>query len=339
MAIVEMKHVDMLALKKDRHALLYEIQKLGCFQLLPSDAEDVSFNRTISEKDLPSLEDALTRVSWAIGKLHRYDKTKKPLMADKPSIDETQAQTLLGRQPELMKIVERLEMLEREAGDLRGQTARMEATREQLLPWQNFALAPDEVHSTRNTVAMLGTVQLSAVKQWQENGGLGDLCDVEQVSEQRDLAYVYILMHRSNQEQVMRQLKEANFSAVTLPQSHMSVAEQLKALDHENVEIETKQNTVIGQISDLAVNIGDLQQLFDILNSKRERLLASKNFSQSESTFFLQGWVPAPMTEKIEKKLTKVAPTVALSFYDPEPGEEPPVVLQNAPVMTPFESV
>ncbi|MDD3214507.1 MAG: V-type ATP synthase subunit I, partial [Eubacteriales bacterium] len=42
---------------------------------------------------------------------------------------------------------------------------------------------------------------------------------------------------------------------------------------------------------------------------------------------------------KIEKKLTKVAPTVALSFYDPEPGEEPPVVLQNAPVMTPFESV
>ena len=35
MAIVEMKHVDMLALQRDKHALLRALQKLHCFQITP----------------------------------------------------------------------------------------------------------------------------------------------------------------------------------------------------------------------------------------------------------------------------------------------------------------
>ena len=46
MAIVEMKHVDMLAMESDRQALLTAIQKMGCLQLTLADAEDVTFNRT-----------------------------------------------------------------------------------------------------------------------------------------------------------------------------------------------------------------------------------------------------------------------------------------------------
>lgn len=53
MAIVEMKHVDMLALDADKPVLLREIQKLGCIQLLPSDSSDASFNRIGGEKELP----------------------------------------------------------------------------------------------------------------------------------------------------------------------------------------------------------------------------------------------------------------------------------------------
>ena len=44
MAIVEMKHVDMLALKKDKHALLLAIQKLGCFQLTAQDMDGAAFD-------------------------------------------------------------------------------------------------------------------------------------------------------------------------------------------------------------------------------------------------------------------------------------------------------
>ena len=45
------------------------------------------------------------------------------------------------------------------------------------------------------------------------------------------------------------------------------------------------------------------------------------------------------MAEKAETQLRKVSPTVALEFYDPLEGEEPPVLLHNPKIATPFESV
>ena len=69
-----------------------------------------------------------------------------------------------------------------------------------------------------------------------------------------------------------------------------------------------------------------LRQLYDLLSSRRERLQAVKHLTESEQTFFLQGWVPAPMMKVVEETLKKVSPTVALEFSDPREGEEPPVL-------------
>ena len=71
MAIVEMKHVDMLALESDRQSLLEAIQKLGCVQLLPADSEDATFNKALPTVGLPALEETISRVGWAI---HRLSK-------------------------------------------------------------------------------------------------------------------------------------------------------------------------------------------------------------------------------------------------------------------------
>ncbi|NLI20348.1 MAG: V-type ATP synthase subunit I [Clostridiales bacterium] len=339
MAIVEMKHVDMLALEKDKQPLLRAIQKLGCFQLVQADSEDVNFSRAPAVATLPSLEETITRLGWAIGKLHRYDTTKKPLMADKPTIDEEQAQNVHARQKELMATVDQLEALERRAGDLRGQIARVEAAREQLLPWRTFALPLDEIQSTRNTVAMLGSLQKTVLDEWIAQDKLGELCYVEPVSAQRDQVYAYLLLHRTHRDEVMALLKEANFVAITLPASPLTAEQRLTELDAEQAEIEARQKETTAGMAAMAGEIGALMQLFDVLSSQRVRLAASRQFSVSERTFFLQGWVPAPMTERIEQRLKKVSPTVALEFTDPAEGEEPPVLLHNAKPFAPFESV
>ena len=82
-----------------------------------------------------------------------------------------------------------------------------------------------------------------------------------------------------------------------------------------------------------------LKQLYDILDSKLARLSAMQQLSRSERTFFMQGWVPAPMIPAVEEKLHSVSATVALRFYDAQEGEEPPVLLHNRPRVTPFETV
>ena len=339
MAIVEMKHVDMLALDADKPVLLREIQKLGCIQLLPSDSSDASFNRIGGEKELPVLEETVNRVLWAIGKLNRFDKTKKALMADKPSIDETQAQQVLDRKAELMAVVENLEALERESGELRGQTARVDAAREQLQPWINLPVPLNELRATHYTLTVLGTAPKAGAASWISDNTLGELCEITQISQERDQAYLYLLMYRTCAERVMQTLKDGGFAAITLPQLPATVRQQLTELEAQRAEIEEKQKDITARTAAQVSEILALQQLYDILNAKRVRLIAAQNFSASQHTFFLQGWVPDMMVDKVEKRLRKVSPTVALEFYDAAQGEEPPVLLHNAAVVEPFESV
>ena len=339
MAIVEMKHVDMLALDRDRPALLRAIQKLGCFQLQASDAEDVTFNRIGAVRELPALEETLNRIAWAIQKLNRYDTAKKALMADNPSIDEAQAEALLAQEASLLDVVAQLEALEREAGDLRGQVARVSATRDQLMPWRTLALPLEEVHATRNTVAMLGTVRLTALDAWNAKHTLGDLCGVEMVSTERDLAYVYVLAHRDQRDALMQTLKDGGFAPVTVPQGEGTAGQRLETLRAEEATLNDQLSENTAKVAAMGSHINNLRFLHDLLQSKRQRLLAASSLSASERTFFLQGWVPKQMISKVEKDLQAVSPTVALEFYDAAEGEEPPVLLHNTPVFSPFESV
>jgi len=339
MAIVEMKHVDMLALLHDKQALLRAVQKLGCFQITAQQADQTTLDPAKAEKDLPSLEETLTRIDWAIGKLHRFDTAKKPFLSDKPSISEQEAQETLSRLPAALQTIQSLEALERRAGDLRGQSARIDAAREQLLPWESLNVPLHEVHDTKATVQMIGTVPKEALDAWLAENSLSELCYLQQVSQQRDLECVYLVMHRDCKDEALQKLKDIGFAQVVIRDVYETAADHIKALDKEQADIEQRRQDTNAKMQALATHLETLRQLYDLLSSKRERLAASRHLTESEKTFFLQGWVPAPMIPKVEEALTKVSPTVALSFYDPLPDEDMPVLLHNNKAATPFESV
>lgn len=336
MAIVEMKRASLLGLQTDEKAILRALQKLGCFQVTPAEEDAQSFHKPSARGGLPAVEEKISRVQWAIGRLGKYDTTKAPLLGGKPSVTEEEIQGVLDRQAELFETVEALEALEREAGDLRGQQTRVLASCELLAPWQGFALPISQVRATRNTVAMLGTVQKSALENWLPDAP--SLCSVETVSLQRDLACVYVVMHRSVQGEVMGALKEMSFAPVAL-NAEGTVAEELEACQRQLQEIDAQSEEIKQKTAGHVRDIGDLKILADCLNSQRQRLLAAEGFVSSERTFYLRGWVPAAMTERVEKALRKVSPSVSMEFETPEEGDEPPVLLRNNAVVTPFESV
>ena len=233
MAIVEMKHVDMLALQRDKQALFRALQKLQCFQITPQKTDEKTFALAKTDADLPTVEETLTKIEWAIGKLHRYDPVKKPFLSDLPAIDEKQAEETLQKLPSMMLTVGMLESLERKAGDLRGQSARIDAAREQLLPWQDLNVPLHEIRDTKTTVQMIGTVPKEALDQWLSEGKQSELCYLREVSQQRDQACVYLILHRSCKDEVLQKLKEIGFAQVVLRDVYETAAERVKALDKE----------------------------------------------------------------------------------------------------------
>ena len=339
MAIVEMKRMELLALQKDKRPLLQAMQKLECVQVSELGKQERAFGRTQAARELPRLEEDVQRVQWAIQRLSKYDDYKPMLLGAKPEITAEQAADVRARQESLMQTVSALEGLERETGELRGQTARLQAMREQLLPWQGFGESMEALQGTRNTLAMLGTVQKSALEAMQSEGRLPALCCVRVVSVQRDQSYVYIVCHRSCWEQALTVLKEGNFTQVQLPGVTDTVPAALESQARELDEIARKQTELQERVASYANAGSDLRILCDLLRNDVERLRAEGDFSLSGKTFYLKGWVPAPQCERVEQALSAVAPTACLDFTTPEEGDEPPVLLQNNALVSPFESV
>ena len=339
MAIVEMKRMELLALQKDQRILLRTLQRLACVEVSELDKSQRAFGRSQPARELPRLEEDIQRVQWAIQKISKYDGYKPMLLGAKPEITAAQAEQVRARQPELMRTVEALEALERETGELRGQVARLQALREQLEPWRDFTENVFSLRGTRHTVALLGTVQKTAFEAMQSEGRLPALCCVNQISVQRDLACVYVVAHRSCWEQALNVLKEGNFTQVQLPGVTDTVSAALERQAGELERITEKQQALQEGFAAHASAGNDLRVLCDLLRNDAERLRAEGDFSLSGKTFYLKGWVPAALCEGVQKALLEVTPTLCVEFSTPEEGDEPPVLLHNNALVTPFESV
>ncbi|MEG1966817.1 MAG: V-type ATP synthase subunit I [Clostridia bacterium] len=338
MAIVEMKRMNLIAPMRDKRALLDTIQKLGCVQLSATE-EDGGFHKQSKIERLEKTNEEITRVQWAIGRLAKFDKQKPPLLGGKPAITGEEAAALLCKQPELMKTVEALEALERESGELRGQTARLLALREQLEPWTAFPVPISEVHSTKYTVATLGTAQKSGVEALLEANSFSPLCMVTLVSTVRDAANLYVVAHRDAADELFQKLKEVGFTPLVLNGVENKVSQKMTEIDQELNQLSKQQEEIVAATASHVGVITELKTLFDCLGSMRERLVAEQDLLGSKSTFYLRGWTPVDLTQSVEKQLHKTSPSACMEFTDPDEGEEPPVLLHNNPLVSPYESI
>lgn len=339
MAIVEMKRINLLGLKADEQAILATLQKLACVQVTPLTQEEETFTQHSKLIDLSALDENILRLSWAIGRLAKFDKTKTPLLGGKPNVSAEEVSEVLAEKADLIKIVEALEALERESGEIRGKTTRIQAMLEQLEPWKELTLPIHEIQSTRNTIAMLGTMQKMGLEEMQADDSLPSLCLIQVVSTARDLAYVYIVMHRSVQQEVLDNLRKANFTQVNMQNISHTVAQKMQQQQQRLAVFSTRQEEIVQETAAYANVLPKFKILFDALNSKREQVLFSQGFLSSARTFFLHGWVPASMEEKVESSLKKIAPSVSVEYLVPAEEDEPPVLLHNNTVVSPFETI
>ena len=77
MAIVEMKKMHLLALKKDGAKILRGLQRLACVQVIESDEEDMRAFLEAPSTRLEEIQKTIVRLDWAIRKIAVFDPEKK----------------------------------------------------------------------------------------------------------------------------------------------------------------------------------------------------------------------------------------------------------------------
>jgi V/A-type H+-transporting ATPase subunit I len=82
-----------------------------------------------------------------------------------------------------------------------------------------------------------------------------------------------------------------------------------------------------------------LKLLADNASFRMDMARADGDFAKTAQTFILEGFVPEPCTEQLTKLIDKTTKNVDLTLEDVKPEDQPPTLLKNNKVVTPYESI
>ncbi len=155
MAIVEMKRIDLLAMRQDQRKLLRTLQDMGCVEITPLQDEALAEYRARDDGRLEQVDALLARLSWVIHECAAYNHQPAPFMGNLPEASAQDVHYITQQEAALQETLRQAETLEQRSGEYRGQLMRLQVAQSQLQrsssvrknghrsPWWSSSSAPN----------------------------------------------------------------------------------------------------------------------------------------------------------------------------------------------------
>ena len=332
MAIVKMKRLRLLALTRDRDALLAALLHDGCVEVSePSQAlmEEAGFLKR-EPAALAQAKDAQGELTAAIKTLNRWAAQKKGgLFSPREEMSEGELldQGALNAALTLARdLNERAKMV----GALAARAARLEADRLALEPWQAYDV-PLEIKGTKTVSILLGTVP-STVDFSAMAGAVEEAAGAVQVhllSTGRQQHCLEILCHRSCEQAALDALRTYGFSFAQMKDLTGTVEENILRIREEMQNAQAQRQQVLEDIKALGARKRELQIALDRIAQVAATESAKERLLNAGAVLCLDGWVPAEKAGELEQTLKTF--DCAWEMADPSPDEydKVPVQLKN----------
>ena len=343
MAIEKMKRLRMVAMVRDREALLLRLQHMGCVEIAQPEADpddplwaQLTCPRT---EGLTAAQAERTQAERALEVLKRYAPLKKGLLSPRPNVQEGEFLDE-ARAQRAREAAEEINALDRRLAAIRAEENKLETQKEVLRPWLDLDL-PLETGSTAQVAVQLGTLPAN-VPMNQAEGELqaaSELAQLTEVYTERDFHYCMLVCHASQAEGVLEALKALGWSRANLRDWTGTAAENLDRLGKETKALREETAAIEEKLSGMGEWNLPLQQLSDLAGVNTSREEARGRLLDSESAFFLEGWVPAERWEEVRKELDNWS--CAYQAEDPAAEDYPkvPIKLKNNWFTSPLSMV
>ena len=323
MAIVKMKHLQVLALERDHDAILRRLQHMGCLE--------------ISEPDIQALPDTLRRCDTAAADLLARQRQlqsaidilrrtappqKTGLLTPRPRISEREYLDEAALASEL-ETAQHINELAADVNRLTAKETQLRSEQAALTPWRSLDI-PLELTETRWCDITTGTLPPFAV--WEEIQGTLN----QQVPESeayllytdRQQQGILLLTHKAVTAQALELLRSFGFSGGQLKGRHGTPEENLTALADSLRQTAAEKDAALQELAGLGGRLPDMQLCSDRLNSRLMREENRKRLMTDGCIVAFDGWVPA---EKLPQ-LTAWLDTLDCAYDGVDPN----------PVMAPF---
>lgn len=344
MAVLQMKRMELCAMKKDRKKILELLQRIGAVEVCGSDRTDNIFQRM----DLTAQRDWLLKNSDTAAKaldiLNSLAPPKKSMLSSLDGKEESsrqQYESFAEKHDEVLRLSKRLVSLDRETSESRAEILKLKTQREMLAPWMKLDL-PLDFQGTRETRAFVGTLPgestlenlLSLVALKAPDAGP---CTAEIISASAEQTCFFLLCEKADAGAVGEALSGAGFARPAIS-SRRAPKDEVQFLDRQIDSLHEKISSDEAEIRASSDHRETLKFLSDYDRMRWEKYGVIEKLMQSKRTFALTGYVPARDVDTISAKLNADF-DAAVRFYDPSDSEDVPVLLKNSAFSTPVESV
>ena len=347
MAVLKMQKISICALKKDRKAILEQLQHLGVLEVDRDKEEDAFFQKMDTTGQRMKFEKAATAADQALGILDAYAPEKKSLLSSlegKELIDRELEEKVQISGPELIKTAREIYDLDREYAELRAGIAKIENQIESLMPWMALDV-PLQEGKTKRTALILGTmpgeltleniysILLEKTPEVMEKTGV----DVHLVSAESNMICIAVICLKEQLQTVEEALRSAGFARPS-QNWNKTPKEQKEVLETEIAASRERMTQCEAELKSLASKRKELQAVADYYRVRADKYAVLGDLLQSKRTFVISGYIPACESGPVEKSLTEKY-NCMVDIEDIEEGEEAPVILKNNPFSTNMEGI
>ena len=332
MAVLQMQRISICAMKKNRKAILEELQSLGVLEIDAAELDpelktmDTMNARLIFEKNASLCDQAIEI-------LDEFSKEKTSMLASlagKPLIGRTQEEEAIASQEEILKTAREILEYRKKLTENSAAVIKIEQQEAALTPWLALDI-PMNFAGTAASAILIGSIDGNVTleqvySQLAVDAPQLEAFDIQAVSSEAGKLCLAAVCLKEQAQELEEALRMQGFARPAQMVSGIpalvlqNLQDQVARIHEESGETEEK-------IRSLHNNKDKLQLISDYFRIRAQKYEVLGQLRQSASTFFVTGYLPKKQVPSIEKRLTEKY-DIVFEAEDAE-GEGVPVVLKN----------
>ncbi|MBN2557123.1 MAG: V-type ATP synthase subunit I [Clostridia bacterium] len=332
MAIVGMKKLTLVGLHDDRHRILTRLMEIGAVDIASAEIDDELggiFNKNTDKEDLLELSGKIAVLEGAISVLKQFDKREKPIFKVRRDMAAHDYMGMVLRRHEVLARAAEVNKTRQELLQARSGINKNLNAITNLNSWSALSI-PLEVESTKNTRILKGMMpaaaDLDAIGETIAGSGLAGWIEI--TGSDPDQKYITAYVHSDDLQPVSSILKRNGFAPVSFQGYEGKIEDNIRKIEFSISDERQKADGIEKKLAEMAVHLDEIETVYDYYTIRKEISLTDGDVASGKRIFFLEGWVPAPLEQRLYDELNEKW-TVDLKFRDPDEDEEFPVLLSN----------
>ena len=334
MAVLQMQRISICALKRDRKAILEQLQSMGVMEMHQVAQDETGFEKMDTQSAKVSFEKRVQLTENALDVLNQYAPEKKSMFASLEGnelIDKADWDEVAVKQEAVMDVADLLIADHKKIAEAQAEIVKLQAQIESLAPWMSLEV-PMNYPGTKKTAMFLGTIaadmtlEMVYEKIAEDNPDL-EAFDISVISQDRDAVYLSVFCLKEQAAEVENALRTCGFSRPAMVSEEIP-AERKQKLEAQIAQIQAEIAGIKDDINAHAKDREELKIIGDYYRMRAEKYEVLGTLPQSKRTFIISGYAAKEVIPAVEKAIGEAYDCV-IDVEELKEDEEPPVLLKN----------